>query len=498
MIGRIGPEGVPPGFWRLFAFSCGLAFVGCVQTDAHVEPVEIAVDHHVHLLSPRLVEDWRSLGVSFSRPDSAYFSASAALPNRSTNAFLVSMAHLYGSEEFREALELDLESERLRVRDENEYIAREAARGGGSLAGFCSVPLLRPYLHEELAHCREALGLPGIKIHLPAMEVSLADEAHVRLLAGVAERAARDSIAVLVHLSPVDGELSQDDLRVFFDRVVAPYPTLELYLAHLGGNGGYRASARRVVRELTAFLRAADDTGDRQIYLELSGALLTQPTDGVPASSRADARLLAHHLRTLGIERVLFGSDYPVFEAGGFAALLRDRLPLSQAEFTQLMTNLSPRFRAARDTDAPCSSELHRLPAPLVGSWHEFTVTPEGLVFEGELRSSLEAGGCAFSQTFVSADSTFTFRSLGYVSEVEERWIEHFVLSNGRTATYLWEPDGTDILLVRTEPDQGRFRLRVTEIQADSYRVIEERRAAGSPEWLPGERTLTRRVPGHR
>jgi hypothetical protein len=128
-----------------------------------------------------------------------------------------------------------------------------------------------------------------------------------------------------------------------------------------------------------------------------------------------------------------------------------------------------------------------------VGIWHEFTVEPTGLVFEGELRSSVEAGGCAFVQAFVSSDSTFTFRSLGYFNDASNTWIEHFVLSNGRTATYQWERDGADILLNRAE-DAGQFRLRVTEIQADSYVVVEERRAADSAEWRQGERTLTRRV----
>lgn len=144
--------------------------------------------------------------------------------------------------------------------------------------------------------------------------------------------------------------------------------------------------------------------------------------------------------------------------------------------------------------DAPCRSGAHQLPTPLVGTWHEFTVAPTGLVFEGELRSSLEAGGCAFIQTFISSDSTFMFRSLGYFSEELGTWIEHFVLSDGRTATYQWERDGADILLNRTEPDTGPFRLRVTQIEADSYVVIEERRTGDSAEWRQGERTLTRRV----
>ncbi len=53
---------------------------------------------------------------------------------------------------------------------------------------------------------------------------------------------------------------------------------------------------------------------------------------------------MAADLRALGIERVLFGSDYPVFDAKEYADLLRDRLPLSDAEFRLLMTNEAPLF----------------------------------------------------------------------------------------------------------------------------------------------------------
>jgi uncharacterized protein len=321
------------------------ANAGCGDRVPNPVPVDVTADHHVHLLSPQLVQDWKSLGVPFSRPDSAYVSSRAALSDRGTQAFLVSMAHVYGSEEFRQALGLDLEQERLRVREENEHMAREASRDPGSLIGFCSVPLLRPYAREELEHCTRTLALPGIKVHLPAMGVRLGDEAHLVLLAGIAQRAAEEGRALLIHMAPVDGELAAADLRVFLERIVAPHPDLELYLAHLGGNGGYRASARRAVGELTRYLRGAEDASHRRVYLEMSGALLARRTDGVPASRRSEARRLAADLRALGIERVLFGSDYPVFDAGEYAALLRDRLPLSPDELAQIMTNRSPRFR---------------------------------------------------------------------------------------------------------------------------------------------------------
>jgi uncharacterized protein len=330
----------------------GVIIIAAACTDARpaaTPPPHVPYDHHVHILGPQLVRDWQSLDVPFSRPDSAYTSASAALGGEATAAFLVSMAHVYGTAEFRAGLGLDTAAERQRVRTANEHVAREAARDPALYVGFCSVPLLRPYAAAELEHCAHDLGLAGIKIHVPAMGISLVDATHLTLLAGVVERAARERRPVLVHLAPVDGELSDAELRNFLAHVVEPHAGLELYLAHLGGNGGYRASARRVVHALTELLHRDDAAAARRIYVELSGALLARRTDGVPASRRADAASLASDLRALGLARVLFGSDYPVFERAEYAALLRDRLPLSTAELDTIMQNRAPRFeRAAR------------------------------------------------------------------------------------------------------------------------------------------------------
>lgn len=148
----------------------------------------------------------------------------------------------------------------------------------------------------------------------------------------------------------------------------------------------------------------------------------------------------------------------------------------------------------ARAQERPCRSELHDIARPLVGNWHEFTITPAGEVFEGELRSTLEADGCAFVQSFVSADGAFTFRSLGYVDAGRGAWVEQFVLSDGRTAVYEWVQDGSDILLNRLQSQPDHYRLRITELTQDTYLVIEERRMAGASEWAQGERTRTRRV----
>lgn len=301
-------------------------------------------DHHIHVLSPELVQDWKALGVPFSRADTAYTSISAILADTTVRAFLISMAHIYGSSEFRSALNLSSDAELRRVQQTNDHVAGEVARNRSKYVGFCSVPLLRPYALVELQRCRDELHLAGIKLHLPASGVNLTVPEHLRAVATVAALASDEQRPLFVHLAPVEGELSDSELQAFIEHVVEPNPELKLYLAHLGGNGGYRISAQRSIQAFTDLLHRDAANTQRTIYFELSGGLLTRRTDGVPASSSVDAHQLATDLRALGLERVLFGSDYPVFDPREFWAALNELLPLTSTELAQVMRNTAPAF----------------------------------------------------------------------------------------------------------------------------------------------------------
>lgn len=346
---------------QLAASALATACCRAPSTVSAAPSTEVRADHHVHILSPELVDDWKSLGVPFSRPDSAYTSVTAVFPpGHSPSAFLVSMAHVYGSEEFRGALGLSVDEEQARVRLANAHVAGEVGRAPDRYVGFCSVHPLRPYGASEIEHCRGELGLAGLKLHLPSSGLDLGDRSHLRVLAEIARQAEREQRPLLLHLVAVESELTPEQLASFLEQVVRPHPGLELYLAHLGGNGGYRVSARRLIRAFTDFLQESEENGRRPVYFELSGVLLAQTTDGVPASRGSEIRRLARDLERLGLRRVLFGSDHPVFDPGEYAQLLRDKLPLSPAELTQILTNRAPALQRAAERHAVASRSMRR------------------------------------------------------------------------------------------------------------------------------------------
>ena len=101
----------------------------------------------------------------------------------------------------------------------------------------------------------------------------------------------------------------------------------------------YRTSARRVLAELIR-LKEDDAPGHPlRVRLELSGVILTGVTLGVPPLSIRDARDLVADLRRVGLERVLFGSDYPVFSGSEVENALRTAVPFQPGEVDLILRN---------------------------------------------------------------------------------------------------------------------------------------------------------------
>jgi len=309
-------------------------------------PPPIAADHHVHILGPGLLRDWKALGVPFSRPDAAYLSAAAVFEGERpvAQALLVPMAHFYGNAELRGGLSLSVEQEHAGVRAENDYVAAEARRWPGRAVALCSVDWRRPYAWQELRRCREELKSHGIKLHLASAGTDLKDAAQRAELSRIAAWAERHGLALLLHVDPQRRGLVVADVERFIAEVLDPHPRLEIVVAHLGGSGGYGAWTRSVLGAFTAWLQREAAAGRARpgVFFDLSAALLEKESEGVPATTEAEAKALGEDLRRLGLARVLFGSDSPVFSPQRLAELLGERSGLAAAELARVLANRAP------------------------------------------------------------------------------------------------------------------------------------------------------------
>jgi predicted TIM-barrel fold metal-dependent hydrolase len=297
-----------------------------------------AVDYHVHLMSPALVGDWKSLGVPFSRPDSVY--TSGAVPLAAARwALFVPMGHLYANAEFRDALRLSPEDEGARVRRENDYVAAAAARYPGRAAAACSVNPLRPYAIAELERCHTSLGVGVVKVHAASAGLDLRRDDHLTTLTAVAAWASARRVTLLLHLDPQMRGHAAADITRFAEAVLEPNPALVAVVAHLGGSGGYGEWTRTVLGTLGRWLARHPD---RRVYFDLSAVVLEAESEGIPPTTTAEAAALTGDLRRVGLERMVFGSDYPVFDPARYALLLRRHLALTPAELDQLFGNRVP------------------------------------------------------------------------------------------------------------------------------------------------------------
>lgn len=340
----------------LLAFLVALLSAGCQPKPLPEDPLarlsQAGIDHHVHLLGEDLLRDWQALGATFSKPPEAYLTAGrllgapggAAGSSPVARAVLVSMAHFYGSDEMREGLQLTAEEEQARVARENDHVAREAARYPGRAVALCSAALLRPYAMDELTRCQRDNAAAGIKLHVASSGVDLREPAHLEAVEKVAAWAEEKGLPILLHLDTQRRGTTVDHVQQFAQAVLAPHPRLTVIVAHLGGSGGYGPWTQSVYRTLTAWLaeRAAAEAVARPVYFDLSAVLLEKPSEGVPATTAEEARALAADLRAAGLERLVLGSDYPVFDPRNTLTALGERAGLTAAELATIASRTPP------------------------------------------------------------------------------------------------------------------------------------------------------------
>ena len=304
------------------------------------------VDHHVHVLGPDIVRDWKSVGVTFSRPDSIYLSVASLLTRHGDSlaaVTLVPMSHLYANPEFVSALAIDSAEVHRRVRRENAWVAAEAARYPGKATALCSVPVLASWALAELAWCRDSLRVAGVKIHVASSQVDLRDSAHLDRLAEIASFVSVHDLPVLMHVDPQRRGHDSTHIRALADRVFAPHPGLVVIIAHLGGSGGYGPWTRTVYRTLRQWLRETErDTPARRVYFELSAVAIEEASEGVSPMTADEAVLLREDLRRDGFDRVLFGSDYPVFDPIQGVRALSKIVGLTPEEVTAVTRQAAP------------------------------------------------------------------------------------------------------------------------------------------------------------
>ena len=178
----------------------------------------------------------------------------------------------------------------------NNFIAREV-REHPQFIGFAT---LHPDFSDIASEVDRAmdLGLKGIKVHPDFQEFNIDDEAAFRIYEAIQGR-----LPILFHMGDETRDFSAPRrLRNVLDK----FPNLTVIGAHFGGYNAWEESRKYLL--------------DRDIYFDTSSSLF-----------RLEAQEAAQMIRDHGPEKMLFGTDYPMWsheeELARFLAL-----PLTEEE----------------------------------------------------------------------------------------------------------------------------------------------------------------------
>ena len=185
----------------------------------------------------------------------------------------------------------------------NRFIAREVEASGGAFVGFGTLHPDSTDLAAEFAEL-SALGLRGVKLH-PDIQRFPADDPRAM---AIYEMCADAGLPVLMHTGDWRYDYSNPN-RVA--KVLRAFPRLTLIGAHLGGWSVWD-DALRVLPDFPNFM-----------------------VDSSSSSRWLEPGRMRQIIRVYGAERVLFGTDYPMWrQAEEIEALLR--LELTDGEYRRI------------------------------------------------------------------------------------------------------------------------------------------------------------------
>jgi predicted TIM-barrel fold metal-dependent hydrolase len=299
---------------------------------APAEPAEgyqWRADHHMHLGSPDICE---RLGdcLEANQPSAVYAAdVVAALDQAQVHrGVVISSAYLYGWDE----LGLDDDAVATWMRRENEFTAAQVRQYPDRLVGFLSVDPLRPSAIRELRHWQGSADLIGLKLHFTPSGMDLTNPGHRASLNAVLQQASAQGLPLLIHIG--GGDFAAGGAENFITEILPSAAPSPVQIAHAGGGMPLVADNHLLVLRTFADHIARGGPHTQNLWFDLSY---------VPAQEE-DAETVAAmvvEMRRLGMQRLLFGSDFNVLMPGAQVQMLQ-RLGLTSVEMQTLRNNCAP------------------------------------------------------------------------------------------------------------------------------------------------------------
>ena len=294
----------------------------------------IKTDHHVHLMSPHLISLWKEMGIPFTRTDHYYANIDTILKtNKATNISLVSMAYVYSSRDFG-GNTIDVLK---KTQEENDYLANAKSKYPDRIKAYYGVDPLSEFALAEIERCHKTLKLDGIKLHHNASQVYLTEPDHLKQVKSVFQYASDNRIPVLLHFDNSHPNFGKEDVRILADSVLKELDFLDLQIAHFGTSGGFSTKTKIILDRFIDLFEKNHPITKHKITFDISAVCLDKQAEGIAPLTQEEFSDLTHYCRKIGFNRIVFGTDYPLYRTDEYLSILRTKLNLSQIEVEQLL-----------------------------------------------------------------------------------------------------------------------------------------------------------------
>ena len=329
-------------------FSLFVLFAVMLLNSGCSDKSKVTADHHVHLRSDAATEALQTIQEALGEQ------LPADIPKEVTaDDLIVAMdsagvghASLLSVGYFFAMPDVEFEDEQTSVREENEYVARQAEKYPDRLVAFCSFNPLSNYAQQELEFCGESELFAGIKLHLANSDVDLRNDEHQKQLAEVFRQANNYDLSVVIHLWTRNPDFGYDDAERFIVTVLPSAQDVPVQIAHLGGPSGFNEATDAAS---SAFRDAIEEKPQLMEHVYLDIAAVPLPSDQAEGDEELEAQIHKMNrnaevrIQELGPERILPATDWISGSGEAYYTKFR-KLPYSGEINQTLKQNVAPYF----------------------------------------------------------------------------------------------------------------------------------------------------------
>ncbi len=289
-------------------------------------------DSHVHIMSPNLIAEWKDLGIPFSKPDYKYSNIDTILnTNGADNIKLIGMGYVYGNSDFYSG-----NDEYLKVKKENDYLLESAKKYKSQVHPFFAIDPLKDYAIKEIKRCLQINKNSGLKLHFNASQVYLTEPEHLKKIHSIFKIAAENDIAILLHFDNWHPKFGKPDVEILVHKILKDLEPINLTIAHFGTSGGFNQKTKNVLEAFIELYNSERIPKRHKILFDISAVALDKDSEGVKKLTEDEFKELKVYCNKIGFDKIIFGTDYPLYTSKEYYDILNTKLNLSKSDLKEI------------------------------------------------------------------------------------------------------------------------------------------------------------------